>query len=362
MTVLELRSEREATEDSLRAGPILHAEVSTSKEPAEWDQWVRTLGGGPFHCGAWARYRASTPHKQPLFVVWRQAGATEPVAVALGIDTSLPGPVRAHSIEFDAPPATWVAAPQLVPPLQAWLRSRPGVADAWLGSFDAQQGWSEAAEPPTRIEFRIGPATTEELLARMRTLARRSLRRAQRCGIEVDSDSADLRAFVELYSGTLERLHRTKRVPTVVAEPDELATRLGALRATGTAKLFLAASDGVPVAGALFTVFGSRAFFLSGGTNELGRETGAMTAVLYRAMCDFSAAGLACINLGGASADSHLESSSDHGLYRFKCGMGAEPRPCRDVDIVVRPVRRRLLRAARASRLALVRCTTARHR
>jgi len=112
----------------------------------------------------------------------------------------------------------------------------------------------------------------------------------------------------------------------------------------------------------VFTVFGSRAFYLSGGANELGRETGAMTAVLYRAMCHFSAAGLGCINLGGVPPDSHLESSPDHGLYRFKCGMGAEPSPCRDAEIVVHPIRRRLLRAARASRSTLVRVTAARRR
>lgn len=360
--MLELRSEHETTHGTRRAGLALRVEVATGEEPRGWDQWVRKLGGGPFHCAAWARYRASAPHKKAVFLTWREGEAAEPAAVALGVDTSLPGPVRARSIEFDAPPATCLSAPGLLPPLEAWLRNQPDVADAWLGSFDAQQGWSESVEPPTRIEFRIGPATENELLTQMRTLARRSLRRAQRRGIEVDSDSADLRAFVELYAGTLERLHRSKRVSTLVADPQDLATRLAALRGTGTARLFLATSDGVPVAGAVFTVFGSRAFYLSGGTNELGRDTGAMTAVLYRAVCDFSAAGLGCINLGGVPPDSHLESSPDHGLYRFKCGMGAEPRPCRDAEIVVHPIRRRLLHAARASRSTLVRVTTARHR
>jgi Acetyltransferase (GNAT) domain len=353
--MLELRAERTAIQEGRRTGPALRAEVTAGVEPREWDGWVRTLGGGPFHCAAWARYRASAPHKQPLFFMWRQHGASEPVAVALGIDASLPGPVRARAIEFDAPPATRVLAHRLVPTLEGWMRSEPGVAEAWLGSFDAEHGWSDVVEPPTRIEFRVDPATPDELLARMRTLARRSLRRAERHGIEIDSDSAALGAFVELYSGTLVRLQRTKRVSTMLADANDLARRLGELRSMGTARLFLACSDGVPVAAALFTVFGARAFYLSGGTNELGRRTGAMTAVLYRAMCEFSAAGLASINLGGASADSHLASSSDHGLYQFKRGMGANPRSCRDASITARPVRRQLVHAARAARLTLVR-------
>lgn len=360
--MVELRSERAAIQECRRTRSILHAEVSAGVEPPGWDQWVRSLGGGPFHCAAWARYRASTRHKQPLFFMWRHDGAAKPAAVALGIDTTLPGPVRVRSIEFDAPPATPVPAHRVMPTLEGWMRSEPGVADAWLGSFDAEQDWSEVVEPPTRIEFRVVPAPDDQLLARMRTLARRSLRRAQRSGIEVDSNSADLRAFVELYAGTLERLHRAKRVSTMIADAEELATRLAVLRGTGAARLFLGCSDGIPAAGALFTVFGSRVFYLSGGTSALGRQTGAMTAVLFRAMCEFSAAGVACINLGGASADSHLEASPDHGLYQFKCGMGAEPHPCHDARIVVRPVRRRLVHAARAARLTLLRVSSTRRR
>jgi Acetyltransferase (GNAT) domain len=352
--MLELRSGR-TIQQCRPTGLIVHLEVTAGIEPHGWDHWVRTLGGGPFHCAAWARYRTSAPHKQPLFFAWRHDGETNPVAIALGIDTGLPRPVRARSIEFDAPPATRLPVERLVPTLEDWMSCEPGVADAWLGSFDAEHAWSDVAQPPTRIEFRADPAAPDELLTRMRTLARRSVRRAQRCGVEIDPDSADLHALVELYAETLERLHRDKCVSTIVADPRELTTRLAELRDAGAARLFLASSDGIPVAGALFTAFGSRAFYLSGGTSERGRKTGAMTAVLYRAMCEFSAAGYGSINLGGASPDSHLESSSDHGLYQFKCGMGAKPRPCRDAEIVVRPARRRLLHAARASRLTLMR-------
>jgi lipid II:glycine glycyltransferase (peptidoglycan interpeptide bridge formation enzyme) len=229
------------------------------------------------------------------------------------------------------------------------------VADAWLGSFDATCAWREKPSPVTRVEFRIQPAAENELLARMRTLARRSLRRAERSGIEIDPNSQRLAEFVDLYGKTLRRLRDAKGVSTVLLEPDTFAQQLAVLRDAGAAKLFMASQAGEPAAGAVFTVFGGRAFYLVGGSNERGRATGAMTAVLFQAMCDFSAAGFECINLGGVSAEAHLPASPDHGLYAFKRGLGADAHPCRDVRMVVRPVRHRLIHGLRATRSVLLR-------
>lgn len=342
---------------ALRPPPttMLDLEVSEDREPPSWDGWVDALGGGPFHCASWARYRSSAPRKRALFFTWFNRESAEPVAVALAIESSVPGPVNARSIEFDAPPATRVDQHHLSSSVAQWVRSQRTVADAWLGSFDATRAWLEKPSPVTRVEFRIQPATENELLARMRTLARRSLRRAQRSGIEIDPDSQRLREFVDLYGETLVRLRHVKGVSTVLLEPEGFARQLALLRNAGAAKLFMACEAGAPAAGALFTVFGGRAFYLIGGSNERGRETGAMTAVLFRAMRDFSAAGFECINLGGVSADAHLPSSRDHGLHEFKRGFGAAAHPCRDVRIVVRPVRHRLIHSLRAARSTALR-------
>lgn len=337
--------------------------VDRGRPPEEWDQWARALGGGPFHCAAWARYRVSAGRKQPLFLTWWAPASAAPVALALGVETVVPGPVRASSIEFDAPPATRLVSPRLVADVERWMRTQPGVADAWLGSFDAQRAWTDAAGSMTRLEFRITPAPPDELLAGMRTLARRSLRRALRRGVEVDPDCGDLPALAALYQQTLDRLHRVKGLPTVLTDPAAVAERLAILTSAGSARLFLASAGGVPVAGALFTVFGGRTFYLSGGSNERGRQTGAMTAVLHRAVCEFSAAGVDCINLGGVPPDSRLPASPDHGLHEFKRGLGGVPHPCHDARIVVRPVRRRLLSGLRAGRTSLRRVQrTARRR
>ncbi|HUA49266.1 MAG TPA: GNAT family N-acetyltransferase [Solirubrobacteraceae bacterium] len=333
---------------------MLELELRQDREPPGWDGWVEALGGGPFHCAGWARYRSAATRKRALFFTWFTAGSAEPAAVALAIDNAVPGPFKARSIEFDAPPATRLDPRQLSSSIEHWVRSQGTVADAWLGSFDAERGWRDAASPVTRVEFRVKPAAENELLARMRTLARRSLRRAQRSGIEVDPDSPRLREFVDLYGETLTRLRQAKGVSTVLLDPEEFARQLASLRHAGAARLFMAAQAGAPVAGAVFTVFGGRAFYLLGASNERGRTTGAMTAVLFEAMRDLSATGFDSINLGGVSSDAHLPSSSDHGLYSFKRGLGGAAHPCRDVRIVVRPVRRRLIRSARATRSRLL--------
>jgi len=334
---------------------IACVEVREATAPGDWDERVRALGGGPFHCASWARYRTSAEHKRALFFTWFASGSPEPVAVALGIETALPGPLKARSVHFDSPPATSMGAPKLRAHLERWLRSQAGVADAWLGSFDAQQDWTDGATQPTRIEFRVAPSPPDELLAGMRVMARRSIRRAEARGVEIDTDSPQLSAFADLYGETLARLHRAKGVSTLMTDHDAYAERLAGLRQAGTARLFLASQAGEPLAGALFTAFGRRAFYVSGGTNELGRKTGAMTAVLYRAMCEFSAAGFQCINLGGVSPEGEHPSSEDHGLYEFKRGLGGVAHPCRDATIVVRPMRRRLVAGARTTRGALLR-------
>ena len=331
-----------------------HLEVHEGREPDAWDHRVKALGGGPFHCAAWARYRSSAPHKRPLFFTWFTAESTEPIAVALAICTAIPGPLRTSSMEFDAPPATRLDPRRLTPDIEQWMEGRPGLADAWLGSFDAERDWLEATGAVTRIEFRVTPATQDELFAGMRTLARRSVRRARRSGIEIDPDSRRTRDFVDLYGETLVRLRRTKGASTLLVDPAGFAGQLALLRDEGAARLFMAADAGIPVAGAVFTVFGRRAFYLIGASNARGRETGAMTAVLYRAMCDFSAGGFDCMNLGGVSADAHLPSARDHGLYEFKRGLGAVAHPCRDARLVVRPARRRVIQAARWTRSTVV--------
>ena len=330
-------------------------EVHEDREPDGWDHRVKALGGGPFHCAGWARYRSSASHKRALFFTWFAEGATEPVAVALAIRTAIPGPFKTSSIEFDAPPAAHSDPCPLVPAVERWMAVQPGLADAWLGSFDAEREWLASPGPVTRMELRVEPATGDELLARMRTLARRSVRRARRAGIELDPDSRRAQEFVDLYGETLVRLQQTKGASTLLVDPEGFARQLALLRDAGTARLIMAADAGVPVAGALFTAFGRRAFYLIGASNARGRETGAMTAVLYQAMCDFSATGFDCINLGGVSADAHLPAAPDHGLYEFKRGLGAVARPCRDARLVARPARRRVMQAARFTRSMIVR-------
>ena len=332
----------------------LALKVVRGAAPAGWDRCVQALGGGPFHCTAWGAYRAATAHKHPLFFAWYEPGTPDPVSIAVGIETALPGPLLARSIHFDAPPAGRPAPARLAADIRRWMHTQRGVADACLGSLDSDGGWEPCPEPATRIEFHVEPASDDELLRRMRTLARRSIRRAERAGTEIDDDSPRLPEFVELYGATLRRLHTVKGVATTLGDADRLTQRLTSLREAGVARLFLASASGLPVAGCLFTSFGQRSFYLLGGASDAGRQTGATAAILHRAMSQFSAEGFQRINLGGVSAGADDAAAPDHGLYAFKLGLGAVAHPCRDVFLVVRPARRRLVTAARAARSSLL--------
>jgi hypothetical protein len=327
---------------------VLALKVVRGAAPADWDRFVQAVGGGPFHCAAWGRYRAAAAHKHSLFFAWYEPGSPLPVSVAVGIETALPGPLAARSIHFDAPPAGRPAPTRVATDIRRWMRNERGVADACLGSLDSDGGWEQRREPATRIEFHVEPAS------RMRTLARRSIRRAERAGITIDDDSPRLPEFVELYGATLRRLQRVKGVATTLGDAEQLTQRLTSLRDAGVARLFLASASEVPVAGCLFTAFGQRSFYLLGGASEAGRQTGATAAILYRAMSRFSAEGYRRISLGGVTAGAHEAGAADHGLYAFKLGLGAVPHPCRDVSVVVRPARRRLVTAARAARSSLL--------
>src|SRR6201997_3920210 len=245
--------------------PGLRLEVHTGAIPTDWDRWVRDLGGGPFQCAGWAQFRAAAGRKQPLFFTWHKPGPPGPIAVALGIAIALPRPLKVQSIQFDAPPASRLDPRRLVPDIERWMNSQHGVADAALGSYDTDQPWSDPPEKPTRIEFHVRPGSEEQLLTRMRRDARGSIRRAARCGINIESDSARLREFVDLYAANLDRLRRTKGVTTVLADPDGFAQQLAILRTADISKLFMALVDGVPVAGVLFTAFAGRAYYLFGG-------------------------------------------------------------------------------------------------
>jgi hypothetical protein len=333
--------------------PAPTLEVHRGVAPVDWDRWVQTLDGGPFHCMSWAAYRASAPHKEPLFFAWRQPKSLTPLAVALAIETSLPRPLPARSIHFDAPPATVVNVEPLIPSVERWMNGQRRVTDAFLGSLDSRGGWAGGSGRATRFEFYVESADEDELLKRMGRSARWSIRRARRSGIEIETDSARMRDFVALHATMLDRLRRVKGVRLPLPDMDEFAQRLAKLRAEGVARLFLASVSGTPVAGALFSSFGRRAYYLVSGATDAGRERGVTASILHQAMSQFSSEGLRCINLGGVSPTADLPDDPDHGLYTFKLGMGGVPHRCADRRIIVRPGRCLLFDAARGARSAL---------
>jgi hypothetical protein len=335
---------------------VLRVEVVTEVDDADWDERMLELGAPVFHSFAWSRFQHESTGGQPLFVSWVDAAeADTPLALAVAVRTPHPATRvgrLASRLLLESPPAAVEGPLNFVTPLQRWARDETSsVVEIHLGSFDARRQWLEGTPPRAshRFEFLLEPGDQDAVFRRMRKGTRYSIRRAERLGVTVAraEDAAGLRDFAELYRETRNRLTRAKGVnPSTRTAARHVAT-LEQLTQRDAARLFLAYHEDQPAAGCLFGVFGERAYYLQGGSNEQSRASGAVHLALFRAFEALAAEGVTTVNLGGVSAEAQQPGSLDHGLYEFKRGMGAEPVPCTGGTAAVRPVRGRLAHVAR---------------
>lgn len=312
-------------------------EVRGVVDCSQWDDQLQQLGGGPFHCSAWANYRAAPTGTTPLFFSWRSEG-NDPAALALGFETVPPKLSRLRFLRFDSPPVGFAPLPHLMPSLRQWLNDERNIVACSFGSFDARDYWPIGRPVNVRRELLAATGTDDELVGRMRKGARYSIKRAERAGVRCSVDSGVSAAkFVTLYRETLHRLSTTKNLPVPRLNVAALVQQVEGLVDGGAGALFVARLSSEPIAACLFTSFGERPYYLLNGASDAARDTGATAAVLYLALRHFSEKGCSAVNLGGVPEGAVATGHEEHGLYAFKAGLGASDHQCVDSRLVLRP-------------------------
>jgi lipid II:glycine glycyltransferase (peptidoglycan interpeptide bridge formation enzyme) len=233
------------------------------------------------------------------------------------------------------------SAEQLQGPLRDWVRSIRAIAAVDFGSFGMDGGWGPLEETVERVEFLVTPGSREELLKQMRKGTRSSIKKAQRAGVTVElaEDQHAVQDFVKLYGSTLRRLEEKKQIPAPGLDESKFAKNLSGLVGESRGRLYLARHDRQTIAGCFFGVFGRSPYYLYNGSTAEALALGANPLTLLNAMEDLFSLGSEQVNLGGAPADAADPSSPDHGLFRFKLGMGSTPYTRRGGRWTPRPVR-----------------------
>ncbi len=306
----------------------LDLHVTSSFEPEQWDSLVSDLDGGFFHSSAWVHCRCEDGGSAPHYLTWHDSVTQAARAAAVGFRRPRPerlvGRVMSR-LHFNTSPAARDSL-SLLPSLNAWVMATPGVIGATLGALDGRAGWSPSAVPHAihSVEFVVRP-TGSPAVEGMREMARRSVRRALRLGVEVVQANAaeQVMAFAELARSLHEHLRRHKGGGIAAVDTALAARAWSRLIAAGSGRLYLGLLDGVPVTGCLFGHFNGRAYYLQNGAVAQARSSGATYLVLSRALDDFCEQQYREINLGPIAAEASATEHVDHGLYEFKAGLGA---------------------------------------
>ena len=180
-------------------------------------------------------------------------------------------------------------------------------ADIQLGSSAGPAVPGVRTEERTNLVLHLDHAA-EVIRASYSTNHRRSLRKAEQIGIQVEADvgSDEVVMF-------LERSEQFQRWGINAAQRATLRRLLRTTEMEGTGFGRMVRDEGTPVAAAWFARFGSRIIFLKGMSSERGRELRAMHALIDNVVAEHAGSGMVLDFAGG----------NDPQLARFYSGFGA---------------------------------------
>ncbi|MGY1914637.1 lipid II:glycine glycyltransferase FemX [Blastococcus sp. SYSU DS0973] len=222
-----------------------------------------------------------------------------------------------------APDVTDPVAEQVAKDLVArdWTRSPEG-----LGLYGS-----------TLYSFRVELAgrTPAELLAGMNQQWRRSIRKAEKAGVQVElGGAADLGDFHRVY---LDTARRDGFLPHPLEHFQRAWNALSA-EAPDRVRLYLGRYDGEVLAGMLVVTVAGLAGYAYGGSASHRREVHPSNAVHWRILQDLLAEGTDVYDMRGID-DSLDPEDGKFGVLRFKVGTGGDAvENVGDWDLAVRPV------------------------
>jgi len=191
----------------------------------------------------------------------------------------------------------------------AFVRFEPELAAPW----EPPVGWlrSRPTQPENTAIIDIG-RPDDDLMASFKPKTRYNIRLALKKGVEV-AESDDVATFARLAGETSAR-HQIQLAP----EPYYRAV-VQLMGADGSARLYLASHDGVPLAGIVVVRFAGRATYLFGASTRSGRERMPAYLLHWQAMRDMRDAGDTEYDLWGIPPDDR-PGHPLAGLWQFKSG------------------------------------------
>ncbi len=318
-----------------RGSAPLSIRATRDVPPAEWDARVQAMHGNAFHSAGWADVLEASGRER-WFLEFLVGDGPAGFAVAGGARSHLPliGAGRSE-LELNTTPI---------------LRADVDLHDAAraLRSFARQQrfGWLQCSAYATacpaatealralgfavtpRLEFPMPLANGfDTTLAAMSSGHRRNVRKAMDEGFDFREDSTIAGAMTlrQLQDATYGRRRELGQTHARSMSEEHYGRTMGAWLRAQRIRLWFVERDGRPLSALGILVFGSRAYYLVGGTAAEGYQVRAPFAAFGHVIRELCAVGVSELHLGGVPAGAAEENHPDHGLYRFKRGFGGEP-------------------------------------
>lgn len=296
-----------------------HLELSTSvfARPS-WTRWRVNVLLRPLGCGATMAYAPGAPAR-PL--------THSPGTIGEEADLETGAALEEYSLRLQPFLPRDCAFLRWDPPIPAWIDSSGRAIDPRLQELrmNASTQRRRLRKAPTEMIFPetmtvdLGAGGVE---ARMAYRTRYSIRLASRRGTTVERvDDGGIEAFHQLHRATY-ALHG---LPLQELKIFQDFFSIARDRGLGV-DLYLARSEDHPVAAGVFVRNGEDAWYLFAASDPERRAAEGPTAVLGRALEDFSAAGISRLDLLGVAPAAAAPEHPLSGITLFKAGFGGQRR------------------------------------
>ena len=295
-----------------------------------WADLRSTLSFGPHLSDGWIAYRDSLG-MVPLYLL---ITSSENEPIALGVVYRVRPRFRPWlAAKYILDRAPWPLVESATPDQVAQevvhaLRSKKCKELEWHsfeGPCPAADLQKLGMKTSHRYEFVLNLESSEdELLANAKSSHRRKLRKAERDGISVTIAKGDdaLPTLHSLQAHTQER--RAERGEKMAIPQSLQIQRMNEhLLKTESALVFQGHLEGTVVSSILIGLGNDQAYYILGGTNQVGLQKNAASLVMWQAIREVRRRGLRWFNLGGVPRAAADGDAIEHGLYRFKAGWGA---------------------------------------
>ncbi len=308
-------TERGAPEAPAReAAPVAGLRPLDPTEDPEWDAGLSACPQATFfHGSAWAAVLRDTYGFRPRYFVTREAGRMAALLPVMEVDSWLTGK-RGVALPFTDACGPIGGDPAACRRLCAEARQH-GQARRWR-YLEIRGGRELLGNPPASASFHVhrldlgrGEAA---LFGGVDGSVRRAVRKAEKSGLTVEfsRELEDVRAFFLL-------LRQTRKRHGVPPQPFRFFREIHRhILSRNQGWVVLARAGGVPVAGAVFFLFGKTVTYKYAASDTAFQHLRANNLVLWRAISRFAREGFEMLDLGRTALD-------NEGLRNYKLGWGA---------------------------------------